>query len=183
MTNYNEFQFSVVVLQALIDAGGALLATDPDYGKTAAIVQVFNDPDTGAVVTSVMSTHSRLDLATKKASKLAREASKSGTDTVDYLPVNIELVPRNKTYFGTDGEFGNADDLLIIDTSTWTPRMWQRLQWTRAYSRTLAEHYQAKAHTFEERRDYRLDPVTKSWGYVTVMGCKDCYLEAKDLNL
>jgi hypothetical protein len=183
MTNYNEFQFSVDVPQALIDAGGPLLATDPDYGKTAAIVEIATHED-GTVQTAIISTHSRLDLATKKASKLARDVSKvAGGNAVDYLPVNIELVPRNKTYFGTDGEFGNADDLLIIDTSTWTPRMWQRLQWTRAYSRTLAEHYQAKAHTFEERRDYRLDPVTKSWGYVTVMGCKDCYLEAKDLNL
>lgn len=34
----------------------------------------------------------------------------------------------NKAYFATDGSFGDADDLDIIDVSEWTEADWNEVQ-------------------------------------------------------
>lgn len=31
-------------------------------------------------------------------------------------------------YFAADGNFGNADELLVVDTSDWTDEDWERIE-------------------------------------------------------
>lgn len=34
----------------------------------------------------------------------------------------------SKTYFASDGNYGSADHLIILDTSEWDQEMWDRVQ-------------------------------------------------------
>lgn len=56
----------------------------------------------------------------------------------------------NRAYFATDGSFGDAEDLEIIDVSTWTEADWNEVQdesdeCRLSVARFIAERYENRA--------------------------------------
>lgn len=170
-SKYEMFQFTTDLPKALLPNGEDFIVENSYHGKGGAVIRIT---DTNRL--DLVSVHDRMDLADRRARKEERELPKESTD--DVLAVPIKLVPRNNTYFDVDGAYGNADELLVLDTSTWTPAMWQRLQWTGGHRLVLAKHFDAKIHEFEEI-SYSTSPTTK----VTKLRCKECYMVEENLNL
>jgi hypothetical protein len=177
MSKYDTFQFTAGLPEAMTPSG-SFIVENGYYGKQAAVI-VVNELDPTAEP-ELLSTHERLDLADRRASKESREAGRAGVPK-EFLPVELKLVPREKTYFDEDGSYGNANELLVLDTSTWTPEMWARLQWTGMFRKKLAVHFDSKLHTFEtmEWRDYSGPAgATK-----TITRCTECMVVDTNLNL
>ena len=176
MNNYDEVTYKLDVPEALT-AGQILTGTDANFGKQSAIVEVVDDGE--KTVLNVISLHDRTDLATKKANKLAREMSKvAGGNLVDYIVADAVALPRTNTYFGENGEYGNADNIVAFDTTDWTDRMWERIRWNPRKLET-AKHFYNKEHKMVEA-SYWTSPTS---GLVKGLRCEESYLRPDELNL
>jgi hypothetical protein len=178
--NYSEFLYDVELPPAL-EAGGKLLATSTSPHKEACVVQVTFDKATNKVDgVSVTTVHDRFELADKKASKLLKELeskSKHLVGVVDFIAIPLTRVARNKTYFDANNGFGDADDQIVLDTSTWTPKMWEILQWH--WDRLkMAQHFDAKKHDLLGKQN----SWDKSGAYVGIPACSTCALTPEQLN-
>lgn len=177
MSKYDTFQFTADLPEAMTPSG-PFIVENSYYGKQAAVVVVDElNPNAGP---QLLSTHDRIDLADKRASKENREAGKAG-EPKEFLPVELKLVPRYTTYFDEDGAYGDAKEILVLDTSTWTPQMWQRLQWTGGRRKELAVHFDAKVHTFTEQEYY--DFSTGVAVKKTLNRCTECGVPEASLNI
>lgn len=58
---------------------------------------------------------------------------------------------KNQTYFADDGSYGDAKDLLITDTSSWTSAMWDVIEHSTDSERVLlASHFVNEEHRFDK---------------------------------
>lgn len=174
MSRYDTFQFKTDLPKALLPSGEDFIVENSYYGKSGAVVRVAEDN-----TVTLVSVHDRMDLASRRARAEERSLPKESTDEV--LSVEIKRVPRYTTYFDEDGAYGDAKEILVLDTSTWTPQMWQRLQWVGAFRRRLAIHFDSKKHEFEEftYNSYAGGVVTPT----TMNRCKECTMVESNLNL
>lgn len=58
--------------------------------------------------------------------------------------------PMSKTYFGDDGNYGLAKDLLIFDTTEWTPEMWREIEDAEPDRASLAVHFSSGTHLWKD---------------------------------
>jgi hypothetical protein len=57
---------------------------------------------------------------------------------------------KSKTYFAEDGSYGDAKDLVLTDTSSWTEPMWSAIDDAGDNNRQqLAEHFVFGEHNFD----------------------------------
>lgn len=119
---------------------------------------------------SLWSVHSRGSLAESKAKRNTKENTIAGR-TFIAVPLNIK--PRNQTYFSGDS-FGNAEGMLVLDTSEWSMEMWSRLRY-QANTEVLAKHFAEGVHDFEEKQTWRGSK------YVKLPICKVCFLMREEL--
>ena len=59
-----------------------------------------------------------------------------------------------ETYFASDGNYGSAEDLLVIDTSQWTEEYWQLIDETPDNYRMMVAHRLHHGYTIEEAEQY-----------------------------
>lgn len=58
------------------------------------------------------------------------------------------------TYFAEDGSYGDATDLVLTDTSSWTSSMWDVVEnSTDSQRQQLAEHFVLGEHHFDTIED------------------------------
>jgi hypothetical protein len=81
---------------------------------------------------------------------------------------------KSKTYFAEDGSYGDAKDLVLTDTSSWTELMWSAIDDAGdSERRELAEHFVAGEHQFNTT-DWDFDGNHKV--------CDTCELRIEGLN-
>lgn len=55
------------------------------------------------------------------------------------------------TYFAVDGSFGKAEGLVVVDTTDWTPDMWECIEEEWEHSRpALAKHFASGYHLWQD---------------------------------
>ena len=42
-----------------------------------------------------------------------------------------------KTYFAEDGSYGDAENLVLLDTSNWTDKDWHEIEWSSDWERPI----------------------------------------------
>jgi hypothetical protein len=168
MAEYNTFKYipELPVGMPVSDWAGTMLYTWSDRSDITAGVVMLKD----GVFESIWSVHSRLPLAEARAKKYAKENTIAGRA---FIAVPLNLQPRNKTYF-SGSSFGNAEEMLVLDTSEWSMEMWNKLRYN-ANTIELAKHFAEGVHEFEERKTWR---GSKS---LSLPICKTCYLLREEL--
>jgi hypothetical protein len=72
------------------------------------------------------------------------------------------------TYFAVDGSFGVAEGLVVVDTTEWTPDMWECIEDEWEHNRpVLAKHFASEYHLYQDEmcnscglKPYQLGVVT-----------------------
>jgi hypothetical protein len=79
------------------------------------------------------------------------------------------------SYFTADGNYG-GDEIVILDTTTWTELMWDSISESTDTDRLLlAQHFDTKAHDFTQSE--------RSWfGIEAGLFCSICELSADELG-
>jgi hypothetical protein len=79
------------------------------------------------------------------------------------------------SYFTADGNYG-GDEIVVMETTTWTEIMWERVSETPDLDRLpLAQHFDTKEHDFtQNERSY--------FGTEAGLFCSVCELSADELG-
>lgn len=168
MAEYNSFKYIPTLPEGLpiSDWAGTMVYTWSDRSDITAGVVMLKD----GTYDSIWSVHSRLPLAEARAKKYAKENTIAGRT---FIAVPLNLQPRNQTYF-SGSSFGNAEGLMVLDTSEWSMEMWARLRYS-ADTTTLATHFAEGVHEFETKKTWRGSK------YLELPLCKTCYLLREEL--
>lgn len=191
MATYYNFQFDAVLPEHLAKYVGIKypnpIVEDTDYQKAFAVFEVVSNSAGEPLKISHISNHLRRDLAVKKAKSIKVPTTMLSGEKVEYLPIELQMRPRRKTYFIGDDKYepswtsyGDASEITIIDTENWTPEMWNYLRSvnpTKQKERAL--HYVKAIHNFvKQNRWIREASQTKE-----ISACETCYLTPAELNL
>ena len=187
MTTYYNFQFEAVLPENLAKYAGiypAIFVEDSDYQKTFAVFEFVSSPTGEPLRIMPISNHLRRDLAVKKAKSIKVPTPLSG-EKIEYLPVELRMRPRLQTYFiGSEAyeagwtSYGDASNLVVLDTGHWTPEMWNYLRNvnpTKQKERAL--HYQEGIHKFVPQNRW----IPELRATKEISACQVCYLTPAEL--
>lgn len=168
MAEYNSFQYipELPIGMPISDWVGTMLYTWSERSDVTAGVCLLVD----GAYQAIWTVHSRMALAEAKAKKNNAENTTAGRT---FIAVPLNLKPRNQTYF-SGHSFGNAEEMLVLDTSEWTMEMWGRLRYANK-SQDLAKHFAEGVHDFQEKETWRGNKR------LTLPICKTCYLLREEL--